>query len=38
VIVCPVECIPLNPAKIETEAVLREKYLRLQQEKDKGVL
>jgi len=27
--VCPVDCIPLDPAHVETNAQLREKYLRL---------
>jgi ferredoxin len=29
--VCPVECIPLNPDRIETREQLMEKYVRLQQ-------
>ena len=28
-IVCPVDCIPLNPDVVETKAQLQEKYLRL---------
>lgn len=28
-IVCPVDCIPLNPEVVETQAALQEKYLRL---------
>jgi len=32
VIVCPVECIPLNPVRIESKEVLMEKYERLQRE------
>lgn len=28
--VCPVDCIPLNPAYNETQAMLHDKYLRLQ--------
>ena len=34
-IVCPVECIPLNPARVETKEQLHEKYLNLMQEKEK---
>jgi len=34
-IVCPVDCIPLNPAVVETKDQLYEKYLRLTQEKEK---
>jgi ferredoxin len=32
VIVCPVECIPLNPDRAESKEALMEKYLRLQNE------
>ena len=28
--VCPVECIPINPEHVESEAMLRSKYERLQ--------
>ena len=34
-IVCPVDCIPLNPAVVETKEELYEKYLKLTQEKEK---
>lgn len=33
VIVCPVDCIPLNPDCVETKEQLYEKYLRLTAEK-----
>ncbi len=32
-IVCPVDCIPLNPQRVESEAELRVKYLRLTHDK-----
>jgi ferredoxin len=35
-IVCPVDCIPLNPAVVETKEELYEKYLRLTREKEKA--
>jgi len=35
-IVCPVDCIPLNPAVVETKEQLYEKYLRLTKEKEKA--
>lgn len=31
--VCPVDCIPLDPDRVETQAELRAKYLRLTAEK-----
>ena len=34
--VCPVDCIPLNPAALETREQLYEKYLKLTQEKEKA--
>lgn len=34
-IVCPVDCIPLNPAVVETKEQLYEKYRKLTQEKEK---
>jgi len=34
--VCPVDCIPVNPAYIETKEQLHDKYLRLQAEKQKA--
>ena len=34
--VCPVDCIPVNPAYIESKQQLHEKYLRLQAEKQKA--
>jgi ferredoxin len=33
-IVCPVDCIPLNPAVVETKEELYEKYLKLTREKE----
>jgi ferredoxin len=33
-IVCPVDCIPLNPAVVETKEELYEKYLKLTKEKE----
>jgi ferredoxin len=36
VIVCPVECIPLNPSKVESREALYAKYEQLQQEKKEG--
>lgn len=36
VIVCPVECIPLNPSKVESKEALYAKYEQLQQEKKEG--
>ena len=33
VAVCPVDCIPLDPAHVESKAQLHEKYLRLTAEK-----
>ncbi|HTD91606.1 MAG TPA: YfhL family 4Fe-4S dicluster ferredoxin [Burkholderiales bacterium] len=32
-IVCPVDCIPLNPAVVETQAELQAKYIRLTESK-----
>jgi len=32
-IVCPVDCIPLNPQRVETQAELQAKYLRLIEKK-----
>ena len=34
--VCPVDCIPVNPARIETRAVLEQKYRALMREKTPG--
>ena len=31
---CPVDCIPLDPEHVETEAQLQQKYLALQQQKN----
>ncbi|MBL8516305.1 MAG: YfhL family 4Fe-4S dicluster ferredoxin [Betaproteobacteria bacterium] len=36
--VCPVDCIPLNPAWVETREALHQKYLRLVEEKSAHAL
>jgi ferredoxin len=34
VVVCPVDCIPINPSHVETREQLLEKYQRLKKEKN----